>query len=352
MDEILHNSVEESMVEKNVPAGYYKIDMSTKGKYGAPKNFHVRNFSVEETLNLGMSSQEELPIKVIDMLQNLVWEEDVKIADFFEQEMSEFLIKFYITFYQHSLKDLDYEPTEEDFEYAAKILFPGRDSQEFKGWERAVKNKQIPLHFDIDLTKVKYYKIDENAPAKKKIKYTKGDFECVFEYPRFGDVAVVQKIIKDKFREKDRKFGPLYEDYKRNQEIDTALKEGKNVDPKAKVFINAEDMDAVRAYEIEKTTYIISLMKGMYIHSINGQVVRDLPLDERVELAKDPRIDYPAYQMVSDAFKDLEIGPVGTVNINNPITGGRADIAYTFRPLNLLAQIRNYKTDRASIEFV
>ena len=337
---------------KDSPLGYYPIEMSSKGVYGAPKSFYVRNFSTEEALELGMVAQEDLPIKIIGMAQNLIYDNGANISNFLDSEVSEFLIKFYMTFYQHKLCDLEYVPTEKDKKFAAKELFSGEDSPEYQGWLRAVSNGKLKFKFDIDLNSVQYYDVDPSQPQPKRVKYTKNGFECTFAYPRFGDVVVIQKAIKDKFREQDRKWGPLYDKFKRKQDMENRYRKGEAIDPSTIEYIPEEDLQAVRKYEIEKTAYIVSLMKGLYLDSIEGRAVRDLPLEERIEIAKDPRIDYNAYQMVSDAFKDIKVGPKPTVKIHNPITGGMVDYDYTFRPLVLLAAIRNYKSDGATIEYI
>ena len=352
-DQVLKDVIEASAGLKDAPLGYYPIEMSSKGLYGAPKSFYVRDFSTEEALELGMVSQEDLPVKIVSMAQKLIYNDEAHISDFLDSEVSEFLIKFYITFYQHKLCDLDYTPTEKDKDFAAKELFSGKDSPEYQGWLRAIANKKIPLKFDIDLNSVKYYEVDETKKQPTRVKYTKNGFECTFAYPRFGDVVVIQKAIKDKFREQDRKYGPLYDKFKRKQDMENRYKRGEAIDPSTIEYIPEEDLQAVRKYEIEKTAYIVSLMKGMYLDSIEGRSVRDLPLEERIEIAaSDPRIDYPAYQMVSDAFKDIKVGPMPKVKIHNPITGGIVDYDYTFRPLVLLAAIRNYKPDGATIEYI
>ena len=63
-DEILKQIEAVAAVEKEVPPGYQRIVMSTKGKYGAPPVLHLRNFSIEEALELGSIAQEEIPIKI------------------------------------------------------------------------------------------------------------------------------------------------------------------------------------------------------------------------------------------------------------------------------------------------
>lgn len=349
-DETLSQVESVANVEKDIPPGYQRIVMSTNGKYGAPAVLHIRNFSVEEALELGSIAQEELPIKITKLLQKIILEKDVNIEKFYEQEVSELCIHFYAAFYSNKLKDVKYTITDADKEWMKKEVFQGKDSAEYQNWLRGIDTGKINPTYEIDLNKVQYYKVPEDA--KKFIKYKNKDFTCVFQYPRFGDTALLQKAVKEKFRTQDKQFGPLYEIYKRKQDAEARLRRGENVAIDSIPYLEEDDMQAVRAYELEKTSYIISMMKGLYLVEFNGEDISEKPLSERVEIAKDPRIDFSTYQTVSDNFNKLQIGPVPKVKIVNPITNMVQEVDHPFRYLELLTSIRNYRSDNASIEFI
>lgn len=348
--ELIH--IEELAADAGVPAGYVKIKMSSNGFGYAPRTFHIKDLSVEETLRLGMTAPEEIPIKFPAIMDKLIYEDNVHVGDFMDGEVSELMIWFFVNFYQHQLKDIKYKITKKDKEWALKNIFHGVDGPEYQGWLRGVERGDIPLNFDIDLYKISFYKIEE--PIKTTVEYNNGKgFTATFGYPRFGDATILQKAVKDKFREQDAKIGPLYDIYKRKQDMENAVKRGEKIDQSNIPYLDEEDLNTAREYEIEKTVYTISLMKGMYLRKINGQDVSDKPLSERVELAKDPRIDYPCYQMIQDAFKDMKVGPVPKVEIVNPISGEvEKDYDYPFRALELLTFIKNYRPDNATVKYV
>ena len=349
MATILEQIEQAAGAETDIPAGYQRIVMSEQGKYGAPAVLHIRNFTVQEALELGSISQEELPIKVPNLLQKIIYEPDVKIADFYENEVAELLIKFYINFYSRTLPEVTYTPTDTDKEWILKNIYKGKNCPEYQNWLRGVENGKLQFHYSIDLLSVRYYQIPKDVHTK--IKMRKGDFSVVFSYPRFGDSAIIQKAVNEKFRVKDKQFGPLYETYKRKQDAEERLRKGENVAIDQIPYLDPDDLQAVRAYELEKTAYILSMMKGLYLRKINDEDVSELPLSERVKLAEDYRIDYSSFQMVSENFSKMEIGPVGKVKIENPVTGVVEEIDHPFRPLELLASIRHYKSDETSIEF-
>lgn len=338
-------------LEADIPAGYVKIPMSTRGKYGAPAFLHIRNFDVTEALELGSVSQEDIPIKVPTLLQKIIFEKDVDISKFYEAEVAELCIHFYEAFYSKTLKDVVYEITDKDKEWMKKEIFHGKETAEYQEWLRGIATGKINPKYEIDLRAVRYYNIPEGN-VKKSIKYTNGDFSCVFQYPRFGDTAILQKALKEEFRTKDKQFGPLYQIFKRRQEAEQRLRRGENVAIDQIPYLDKDDEAAVKQYELEKTAYIFTQMKGLQLSEFMGEDVSNKPLSERVEIAKDPRIDFSTFQTISDHFNKLQIGPVPKVTIVNPVTGLLEEIDHPFRPLDLLAAIKHYKSDNANIEFI
>ena len=57
-----------------VPAGYIEVKLSTRGKVGAPEVIHVRNFKVSDIIGLSMSTQMELPIRLTEILDDMILE--------------------------------------------------------------------------------------------------------------------------------------------------------------------------------------------------------------------------------------------------------------------------------------
>ena len=339
-------------VETKCPPGYVRVRMSTKGLYGAPAVLHMRNFSVEEALELGSIAQEELPIKIPKLLQQTILEESADINKFYEPEVSELCIHFYSAFYSPRLKEVPYVVTEEDKKWMLENTYQGKVCPEYQNWLRGLENGQLKPKVEIDLNQVEYYNVGDTA--KSMIKYTNPDFDfsCVFQYPRFGDTALMQKALKEEFRAEDARMGPLYEIFKRKRDAEARLRKGENIAIESIPYLNPDDEAAVRDYELRKTQYIITMMKGLYLKELNGVDVSDKDLSERVELAKDPRIDFSTYQTVSDTFNKLKIGPVPKVMVLNPVSGIPQEIDHPFRPLDLLAAIKNYRPDHANIEFI
>ena len=72
----------------STPDGYIEVKLSTKGKVGAPSVVHVRNFKVSEIISLSLSSNADLPIRLIDILNDMILE-DTDVFNWHEKEIEE-----------------------------------------------------------------------------------------------------------------------------------------------------------------------------------------------------------------------------------------------------------------------
>ena len=95
---------------KDIPVGYLRMELSTQGKMGAPKVFHVRNFDTREIVELSITADSELPIKLGNILDKLIFEEGVSIHDFHENEVVELLVKLFAIFYYQNIELIFYSP--------------------------------------------------------------------------------------------------------------------------------------------------------------------------------------------------------------------------------------------------
>src|SRR5574344_957288 len=85
----------ESTKLSGAPAGYIPIRLSTLGRVGAPALFHIRNFSTRDLMKISLTDEEDVPAQVLELLKDLIWEEDVDVETFHEEEIIETLVLLY-----------------------------------------------------------------------------------------------------------------------------------------------------------------------------------------------------------------------------------------------------------------
>ena len=335
--------------EKEIPAGYVAIELSTEGKFGrAPKKFHMRNFDITETMELGGMEKKDIPIKVPEMLNNLIFEEGVSINDFLDVEAAETMARFYAAFYQTVIRDVDYTVTDEDKKWVLENVYKGVKEGPYQNWLIDLQNGTIKPTYDIDLTRLDFYEIPDNVTGR--VKWERNGFVAEFQIPKFGDSAIVQNAIQNEFAERDKRYSQSYQNYQKNQELDAAKKRGEVIDPGAYTYIPDSEMRELRKYELEKTAYSLKLLKGLYLASVDGVDVSSKKLSERVKIAdEDRRIDYCCFQTVSEYFQKLKIGIMPDVLVKHPITGKMEKINHPFRALEILTLVRNFRPDGCNL---
>lgn len=346
--EILRKVQEKNDEICSVPAGYLTIELSTKGRLKcAPTRFHMRNFTTEGMIDLSMVQPEELPIKLADCLDDLIYEKDISIKDFNEKEVVETLIILYKNFYSTKLEGLEYTPTDEDWDWVAEQN-GGRDSDAFRTAERNLKGK--PLKFELDLDKVHYFEVPEDFHPIIKVKKANGT-TFKFGVPKYGDALIVANYTKEKWEAKDRQFESIGKMIKFREDNEARWRNGENINLRSIPDVPQKDKDAYYEYSREKTKDMMRCFKAIQLLEIKGVDVSGLPLDKRFEYADDPELDHITFQGVLDFFQSQKFGVDNEVDIINPLTGRPCKYNYPFRVDALIPAFYSNKPNTTTYEF-
>lgn len=346
------NKLSEAAETKTVaPAGYFPVELSTKGFLGAPKLFHIRCFDTKDLMNMALSEQEDLPIKLIELFDKLIYEEDISVEVFHTSEVIELTIVMIRSFMSRFLKDLPYELTEEDYEFEKKRL-GGADSEEYKRFLQDL-GKVFKPKTTIDIDALEYYNVDENT--KLVIKATHQDFSAKFSYPRYGDVAVLKRFLDKEFKEKDKKYSSLMSIIKKGQEAEQRVLEGdEKINFRHIPKVTDQEMKEIQVYNTEKSIFMVYALKALHLVELNGIDVSKMSLGERIKLVKDePRFTHEIFSQVTEFFDTkLKVG----INIEkvphlNPIQNKSVVAPFPFRLDHLLQIARDSKSDFTTIEF-
>jgi hypothetical protein len=342
---------EEVETLRKLPTGYVEVRLSTRGRIGAPEVFHIRNLSTEDLMSLGLSEQEDLPIKAIEMLQGLIWEEDVKVRDFHEKEVMELLLFIYESFYTDELNNLSWTYTDEDWEYLKKEL-GGEESDEYRAHERAYNNKTIKPTFSINIaTGVDFHEIDPGIKTSVRVNGRNG-FTCKFGIPRYGDVIDLKYFIELKFKEEDRRWASVADTLKRRKDAEDRLMKGENINLRGIPDIPKAEREKFNEYQVEKSIFALTAIKAFHLLEMNHidpnkpdkvYDVGSLPLEKRIEYAKNPDIDYSTFDQVQKMFNDLKFGIKEEVTVLDPVMHIEVKRKYSFQLIDLLQAIRDQR---------
>ena len=340
--------IEETEGTTAVPPGYIEVRLSSKGKYGAPPVFHIRNFSVEDLVHLAVSNDEDLAQRTIEFLNGVIWE-DIDVSDFHKKELIETLLILYTQYFNgQALTNLDWEATDEDKEYLIKKYGEVQGQNQID----SLDSGEWKPKYDIDLRQLQYYDEDpESFKTQARISGRDG-FTCVYSWPRYGDIVKVQKYANIIFKEQDKQFERLEGIIKRRQEAEAEFKKGRNIDLSRVGDATKEEKQKVKDYEEQKLNFMTICMRAIQLKEIRGIDISEMELSERIKYAQDPQLDFATYKAIQKAFNDeVKIGPKPTFKVLDPIKEEYVSRDVDFPIYDIISAIRDSDPVGVTIHF-
>ncbi len=331
--------------KESIPAGYTPIRLSTKGMVGAPALFHIRNFSTRDIMALALTGDEELPERLVELLEELIYE-DVDVMQFHEAEVIETMVRLYASFFSAQL-EINFPVEESDLEYIQKE-FP--DSYQDK-LEALRTGKWVPKTTINLITDVSSYDIESTFKSTARIRSHDTDFSAGFGLPRYGDVITIKKWIADSYGEKEKRFATVKKLIQLRDGMIERYEAGEDVDLSRLPFVDPDAEHEYLALQEKKAVELVDVIRALHLVSFEGKDVKNKSLEERVALVQDPRVDVTVAKKLNEYFDNLHFGLQPEVRMLNPLTGKHCTRRYSFRLLDLLQAVQLSKTDEYDIVF-
>lgn len=332
-----------------VPEGYITIELSTKGKCYAPPIFHMKNFSTESIVDLTLTQEDEVAIRVAEMLDDLILEPGISVKDFNEKEVIETLVRLYRVFYTPKMENITYELTDKDWEFIAEQE-GGMDSDGYRNRKRDYDTKRWKPTFSIDLNKVHIFDIDDDFKKSARIKKPNG-FTCKYELPKYGDSIFAAEYVKNRWRLKDKQYENIGRMLKFKQDSEQRWRNGENINLSSIPQVSAEDEKKYYEYAREKSKDVMKTLKVLHLTEFNGMDLTGMTLEEKFQFADDPQLDFPTFNKIMTKFDELPVGVDPNVDIVNPVTGVSEKYNFPFRVDTFLQAIGDNESSDDVIEF-
>ena len=320
----LMDSEAEVKKKEVVPPGYIQIELSTKGKVGAPAIIHVRNFKVSEIITLSMTEMKDVPIRLISTLNDMIYE-DVDVGQWHENEVIELMVYIFMTFYRGVIDDIPFPLNEEDLEYIANTE-GGQDKLNAISEGKWVPKVSINIGRDVDT-----YDIDDNFTPNVTITNKKTGFHVTFGYIKYGDQLVIRKWLDSYFADDEERFASLKKKLEYNRGINSQLKDSPEIIDKL-IPIDEDEQREYSDYVIRRTEVITEIARLISIIDYDGRDVSDMSVGEKYELmSNDARIDYNLVSKLAKRQDKMRFGLKPEVSMKNPITGEVVKRPLSFR---------------------
>lgn len=354
------NELSNEIQEKEVsPNGYIPVQLSTKGFLGAPKLFHIRAFDTKDLTSLAMSEQEDLPIKLVELFDKLLYKKEkeenkISVGDFHTDEVVELTIIMIRSFISRYLKDIPYDLQDSDYEFQKKAL-GGEKSEEYKEWIRCINDKVIKPKVTIDIDALDFYPVGPETKTVVHVRNSQNGFSAKFSYPRYGDVAALKRFLDVVFKEQNRQTAKIAAILKTKRQKEDEVCEGNTkINYRSIPGITLEEQKELEALDDEKAQLMVDALKALHLKELNGVDVSKLDLKAKVELVQqEPRYTHEILTQVTEFFaNNLKVGiDKEHVSYQNPITNKRVKGYFPFRLDYLLSALRDTKSDYTTIDF-
>lgn len=327
-DNIVFKSLSEMEQEHiqsvSCPVGYLEINLSTQGKMGAPKSFHIRNFKVREILSLSLTSEQDLPSRLIEILNDMIYE-DVDVGNWHEKEIEETMVYVFLNFYKDTLTDIAFPLDKSDLEYLATK--PNGESL-----LKDIADKKWTPRTSITISKdASTYDLPEDFSTEITVKNKNTGFFVTFDYIKYKDQIVIKKWLDNLYREESFKYKVIEEQLRYNEEISFSIKD--NPENASKLIkVNPELEEEYKNYLKDRMETAMEVIRLISIVNYNGVDISQLSLSKKYELmANDARIDYGLISKLDKRQKKMKFGLKPEVTMLNPITNEMCTRGFSFR---------------------
>lgn len=317
----LNQEVQRAKNLASVPPGYIEVALSTKGRVGAPAIVHVRNFTVGELLELSLTTDTDLPRRLIAALNKAIYE-DTDVANWHESEIEELLIYIYAEFYKSTLDSVEFPLLEEDYEFV-KNGPDGEQRCEDLRKRRWVPRTSITLLRDIDP-----YEVSDDYSPEITIKNKKTGFYVTFSYIKYGDRLLVKDWLDRVYRDEEKQFDALVETLKHNSSV---------TDPAKRLPVDPAEKEAYSDFVAKKLGTLTEVSRLISVVNYNGQDVSKMDVDEKYKLlSQDARIDYGMIAKLAARQDKQPFGLKPFIHMINPLTNEPCVRRFSFRILSIL----------------
>ena len=298
--------------EKVLDEFEFTIDMSTQGNLYAPAKVHIRNFSTSEMLDLGLSSQEDLYRKVVELLRKT---SDIPVPEeLSERELDEILIKIYFHYYGEKIP-LAYVVSEDDINFQKTHL----DDKMYKAWRSSIESEPPTIEYSpeaIDFA--------ENPSKKYKVRVNTEKHKITYRILKIKDVFMLDDFLAAKYP-KDARLEKVGEDInKRDSEIE--------VTGHSSIDIPKEKEAEWLAYRNRSVVDQVKYTEYLAIDDVDGKSFEGMPLEEKFNwLDENQVLSMKSFNTASYALSKIPYGPMTKGKFKSPITGEEVENYYPFR---------------------
>ncbi len=319
-----------------IPPNYIPLCLSAGGKFGIPEKIHVRNFTTSELLDISLFEGRMLLEKTVSALNSIIYEK-VDVACWPEKILIELVLNVQSNFFSPTIEDIEFPWNQEDIDW----LLKANKKEDIEALKTGIWVPRVSF----PMSQIKTIELD--SQVKPFVSFSrKGVIKAKFKsYPGFGDTLFLDKLIEEKFGEKDK----IYERTRSNLLKKSTL-EIKGEDSSS-VIVTDEDYLSLQLHEVSKLKFIALASVAMYLVEYDGKNVLDMDFDKKIDIVSSPLFDSGLGKSLNKKFDELKFGIDPEVEVVNPITGEVSKRHFTFQVIPLLQALQSSDSNGYDISY-
>lgn len=329
VDESVEAKVEEKL---EMPIGLLEVSLSSDGALNYPSKLHFRDYTYDDALQLGMSTEENVLENMIKILNGCVYEK-FDCADLHEKDLEEILVNMFFNFWGKTLEK-EYDCDDEELS-----VLKDKNKELFDAIMGRVRPATIELTAS-DLSGATEM-IDPSFKEPIVVAHPKTSKRIMFQLPRIRHLFIAKEIVEKKYFREEQKFSKLEKTLKYNSEIDRLGldKPYKSVDP--------EELKGYENYLADRAKDFLRLRQAQLIVGIDGK--KNENVNECLEAYK--LVDINTWKLYNSIIEKYRFGIKDSFDVTSPITGKRVTRGFVFQPLDFLPSSSVQSSDGYTVLF-
>lgn len=275
---------------------YIKIKLDSLGLLDAPEVLHVRNYTMDDALEMSLASQENALETMIAVIGRMIKEEGFNPAYLHEDEMREILLTVYASFWSSEIP-LPFPFTDEELE----AMSPEDLQKVEDGFYKA----------QVDIRKIKTTPLREDF--KEPIKISIKGQDVYFRLSRIKDALEAKSHVEKMFLKEERKLSDLIS------------KENKT----------PEEQRTIDDFERRKTRELMRAIQAAVLVRVGSKNLETL----QDKLKYYQQVSIPFWKAYGDITDKVKFGINPDVEVIHPITKETVIRRFQFRFLDFISAL-------------
>lgn len=290
-----------------IPKEYIPIKFSSLGKLTIPAVLHIRDFNMEEALDLSLTDESNILETTMRVLNSMIYE-SVDPQYLHEEELKEIMFNIFANFWGNTLENYLYPYKEEELSdpNGNKVLI-----------EKIKKEEDFYPKVSIDVENVKTTTIQDNF--KEPIIIKKDGQEVHFRLTRIKDIIEAKEYINKKYIKYDQEFSDVTNKLRKKKEHE----------------ISPERKEEYKKLQAKKMKDIAKVVEASTLLKFNSKTFQKL--SEKITAI--PKIPIGFWKKFSSITSNLKFGLNEEVEVISPITGKKVTRRFQFRFMDFLESL-------------